>query len=281
MELSPIMEAFVLHWGEMGSRWGLNRTVAQIYALLYVAGKPLPADEIADTLKVARSNVSTSIRELQSWGLIGRTQAIGDRRDHFMAETDLWTAAGRVADGVFIRVGTSPANLEAAVAAVRAGAAEARRDPGEVALGVVFHTVLVEDAERALRIGRSMAAGYYEYSPTLFEAPGLRWDGPPVEELQQHVSPDFHHTPDLEGAGRLLEFLPPAAAEAFCLHGDADAVSQQLIEVLRALPVFEIVVLHPVPDPVHEAPGAPADYMGLVAREVLPRARAALGGPAG
>lgn len=98
MELSPVMEAFVLHWGEMGSRWGLNRTVAQIYALLYVAGKPLPADEIADTLKVARSNVSTSIRELQSWGLIGRTQAIGDRRDHFMAETDLWTAAGRVAD---------------------------------------------------------------------------------------------------------------------------------------------------------------------------------------
>ncbi|MYK59339.1 MAG: MarR family transcriptional regulator, partial [Rhodospirillaceae bacterium] len=74
MELSPVMEAFVLHWGEMGSRWGLNRTVAQIYALLYVAGKPLPADEIADTLKVARSNVSTSIRELQSWGLIGRTQ---------------------------------------------------------------------------------------------------------------------------------------------------------------------------------------------------------------
>ena len=190
-------------------------------------------------------------------------------------------AAGRVADGVFIRVGTSPANLEAAVEAVRAGAADAGREPDEVALGVVFHTVLVEDEERALRIGRSMAAGYYEYSPTLFEAPGLRWDGPPVEELQQQVSPDFHHTPDLEGAGRLLDFLPPAAAEAFCLHGDADAVSQQLIEVLRALPVFEIVVLHPVPDPVHEAPGAPPDYMGLVAREVLPPVRAALGGPAG
>ena len=98
MELSPVMESFILHWGEMGSRWGLNRTVAQIYALLYLAGKPLPADEIADTLKVARSNVSTSIRELQSWGLIDRTQAIGDRRDHFFAETDLWAAAGRVAD---------------------------------------------------------------------------------------------------------------------------------------------------------------------------------------
>ena len=98
MELSPVMESFILHWGEMGSRWGLNRTVAQIYALLYVAGRPLPAEEIADTLKVARSNVSTSIRELQTWGLIARTHAIGDRRDHFAAETDLWTAAARVAD---------------------------------------------------------------------------------------------------------------------------------------------------------------------------------------
>ena len=186
-------------------------------------------------------------------------------------------AAGRVADGVFIRVGTAPANLEPAIEAVRAGAAEAGREPDDVALGVVFHTVLVDDPERALRIGRSMAAGYYEYSPTLFDAPGLPWDGPPVEQLQQQVSPDFHHTPDLEGAGRLLEFLPPAAAEAFCLHGDAGAVSQQLTELLRALPVFEIVVLHPVPDPVHEAPGTPPDYMGLVAREVLPRVRAALG----
>ena len=190
-------------------------------------------------------------------------------------------AAGRVADGVFIRAGTAPANLEAAIEAVRAGATEAGRDPDGVSLGVVFHTVLVDDPERALRIGRSMAAGYYEYSPTLFEAPGLRWDGPPVEELQREVSPDFHHTPDLEGAGRLLDFLPPAAAEAFCLHGDAEAVAGQLIELLRVLPVFEIVVLHPVPDPVHEAPGAPPDYMGLVAREVLPRVRAALDGPRG
>ncbi len=98
MELSPVMESFVLHWGEMGSRWGLNRTVAQIYALLYIAGRPLPADEIADTLKVARSNVSTSIRELQAWELIERTHEIGDRRDHFVAETDLWTMAARIAE---------------------------------------------------------------------------------------------------------------------------------------------------------------------------------------
>ena len=103
----------------------------------------------------------------------------------------------------------------------------------------------------------------------------------PVGELQRSVSPDFHHTPDLEGAGRLLDFLPPAAAEASSLHGDAGAVATQLTELLRALPVFEIVVLHPVPDPAHQAPGAPPDYMGLVAREVLPRVRAAVGGPRG
>ena len=185
-------------------------------------------------------------------------------------------AAGRVADGVFIRVGTSGANLEAAIEAVRAGAAEAGRAPDAVRLGAVFHTVLVDDAERALRIGRSLAAGYYEYSPTLFDAPGLRWDGPPIEDLQRRVSPDFHHSPDLEGAGRLVDFLPRAAAEAFCLHGGPSEVAAQLVELLRALPALEIVVLHPVPDPVHEAPGAAPDYMGLVAREVLPRVRDAL-----
>ena len=97
MELSPVMEAYVLHWGEMGTRWGVNRTVAQIHALLYLAGRPLPADEIAETLKVARSNVSTSIRELQSWELISRTHVMGDRRDHFEAETDLWTMVSRIA----------------------------------------------------------------------------------------------------------------------------------------------------------------------------------------
>ena len=70
MKLTPMMERYVLHWGEMGTRWGVNRTVAQIHALLYLAPRPLPADEIAETLGVARSNVSTSLKELQSWGLV-------------------------------------------------------------------------------------------------------------------------------------------------------------------------------------------------------------------
>jgi DNA-binding transcriptional regulator GbsR (MarR family) len=90
MDLSETSRKFILHWGEMGARWGVNRTVAQIHALLYLTGKPLPADEIADTLGVARSNVSTSIRELQAWNLVKLVHVQGDRRDHFETSTDIW-----------------------------------------------------------------------------------------------------------------------------------------------------------------------------------------------
>ena len=90
MRLTPIMERYVLHWGEMGTRWGVNRSVAQIQALLYLAPNPLTAEEIADTLTLARSNVSTSLRELQGWGLVTLTHVLGDRRDHFEAKADLW-----------------------------------------------------------------------------------------------------------------------------------------------------------------------------------------------
>jgi DNA-binding transcriptional regulator GbsR (MarR family) len=90
MRLTPVMERYVLHWGEMGARWGVNRSVAQIHALLYLSPAPLTAEEIADTLALARSNVSTSLRELQSWGLVSLTHLMGDRRDHFEAKSDLW-----------------------------------------------------------------------------------------------------------------------------------------------------------------------------------------------
>jgi DNA-binding transcriptional regulator GbsR (MarR family) len=91
MRLTPIMERYVLHWGEMGTRWGVNRSVAQIHALLYLAPQPITAEEIADTLGLARSNVSTSLKELQSYGLVSLTHVLGDRRDHFEAQKDLWT----------------------------------------------------------------------------------------------------------------------------------------------------------------------------------------------
>jgi DNA-binding transcriptional regulator GbsR (MarR family) len=90
MILGPVTEKFILHWGEMGTRWGINRTVAQIHALLYISPVPLPADEIAETLSVARSNVSTSIRELQGWGIVKVIHILGDRRDHFESLVDVW-----------------------------------------------------------------------------------------------------------------------------------------------------------------------------------------------
>ncbi|HEY2124678.1 MAG TPA: MarR family transcriptional regulator [Chthoniobacterales bacterium] len=83
IKLSPIAQKFVLHWGEMGTRWGISRTVAQIHALLFLSKKPLPADEIAATLAIARSNASTSLRELQNWGIVRVVHVLGDRRDHF------------------------------------------------------------------------------------------------------------------------------------------------------------------------------------------------------
>ena len=90
MVLSPAVEKYVLHWGEMGTRWGTNRTVAQIHALLYLSPEPMRADQICELLSVARSNVSTSIRELQSYGLVKMTHLLGDRRDYFESITDVW-----------------------------------------------------------------------------------------------------------------------------------------------------------------------------------------------
>jgi DNA-binding transcriptional regulator GbsR (MarR family) len=87
--LSPVSQKFVLHWGEMGSRWGINRTVAQIHALLYISNRPLNADEICEALEVARSNVSTSLRELQNWGIVKVVHVKGDRRDHFESMRDV------------------------------------------------------------------------------------------------------------------------------------------------------------------------------------------------
>ena len=89
-ELPTVEQKFVLHWGEMGTRWGINRTVAQIHALLYIAPRPLHAEEIAETLGVARSNVSTSLKELQGWGIVKMVHVMGDKRDHFETLKDVW-----------------------------------------------------------------------------------------------------------------------------------------------------------------------------------------------
>src|ERR1051326_4114265 len=90
IELSDIQRRFILHWGEMGTKWGINRTVAQVHALLYLSTRPLDAEEITETLAVARSNVSGSLRELQSWGIVKMVHVMNDRRDHFESMKEPW-----------------------------------------------------------------------------------------------------------------------------------------------------------------------------------------------
>jgi DNA-binding transcriptional regulator GbsR (MarR family) len=89
-QLSAVQRKFILHWGEMGTRWGVNRTVAQVHALLYLSPQPLNADDIVEALTVARSNVSTSLKELQGWGIVKLVHVLGDKRDHFESLKDVW-----------------------------------------------------------------------------------------------------------------------------------------------------------------------------------------------
>jgi DNA-binding transcriptional regulator GbsR (MarR family) len=125
--LAPALERFVLHWGDMGGQWGVNRSVSQIHALLYLSERPLTAEAIAETLGLARSNVSNSIKELMSWNLVRRVPVRGDRRDHFEAEADVWEMFIRIASGRKER------EIDPAIAALRqclsAADADARIHP--------------------------------------------------------------------------------------------------------------------------------------------------------
>ncbi len=97
--LPVVVESFILHWGDLGNHWGVNRSIAQMHALLYLADRPMTAEAIAAELGIARSNVSNSLRELQVWKLVRRVPVRGDRRDHYEAETDPWEIARRIAEG--------------------------------------------------------------------------------------------------------------------------------------------------------------------------------------
>jgi DNA-binding transcriptional regulator GbsR (MarR family) len=122
-KLPPAVEQFVLRWGDMGGQWGVNRSVAQIQALLYLSDRPLTAEDIAETLGMARSNVSNSIRELLGWKLIRRVPVLGDRRDHYEAEADLWQIMTHIARGRKER------EIDPAVAALRHVLETADGDP--------------------------------------------------------------------------------------------------------------------------------------------------------
>jgi len=255
--------------------WGVGDTAVRLAGL-----KPAKVAELESSTRLMRALLD------------GREVEVGAARPARLPHhrpVPIWIAAGGprtlrmaggVADGVFIRVGTHPANIATAVEAIRAGAVAAGRDPAAVRLGAVFHTVLVDEPERALSMARSIAAGYYEYSPALFDPPGLAWSGPDPETLKhgRGVWPDFHHAVDLEASGRAVDFLPEKAADAFCLRGGPPEVARQLVEALRGSPAaFDHVVLHPIPDP--RWPDDPErGYTARVAREVLPVVRRALAG---
>ncbi len=116
------VERFVVHWGEMGTTWGVNRSVSQIHALLYLSERPLTADDIAERLSMARSNVSTSLKELIGWNLVRRVHVMGDRRDHFEAEADLYEMVRRIAEGRKAR------EIDPTLAALRICVSEADED---------------------------------------------------------------------------------------------------------------------------------------------------------
>ncbi|MCC6435827.1 MAG: LLM class flavin-dependent oxidoreductase [Acidimicrobiales bacterium] len=170
--------------------------------------------------------------------------------------------AGRVADGVFLRVGTHPTNLRTAIDQVHAGAAEAGRDPGEVGIGLIVHTVRSQAPAEVRAITRSMAAGFYEYSPALYTQAGLEWRGTPVEELKRRIWPDFHHADDLVAAGALVDFLDDEVAASFSFSGTTDDVAAQLRAALAAVPEASIVVPHPVPLPDPEELRAYTRWLG-------------------
>jgi len=133
--LPEAVQEFVLRWGDLGGQWGVNRSVAQIQALLYLSDRPLTAEDIAEMLGIARSNVSNSIRELITWKLVRRVPVLGDRRDHYEAEADLWQILTRIAQGRKER------EIDPAVAAIAKAVAAADGDP---AISKVAHARLHE-----------------------------------------------------------------------------------------------------------------------------------------
>lgn len=121
-KLPAAVQEFVLHWGNLGERWGVNRSVSQIHALLYASERPLTAEDIADALGMARSNVSNSLRELLGWDIVRTVPVLGDRRAFYEAETDLWAIVTRIAAGRKAR------ELDPAAAALRNCIARAQED---------------------------------------------------------------------------------------------------------------------------------------------------------
>jgi len=254
------------------------------------SGRTLLALGSGDTAVRLMGKHPAKVVELEEATLLARQLLAGDEVDTGTREparlrharpVPVWVAAGgprtlrmagRVADGVFIRVGRHEGNLRAAVDAVQAGAREVGRDASEVEIGVVLHTLLTEDHVYAADVGRSVAAGFYEYSPILFEGAGLEWGGPDIERLRKQVWPDFHHAADLAAAGRVVDFLGVDAADAFAVIGGVDDLVAQLRGVLDLGLPISTVVIHRLPAQAGSTTErGERGWKEIVARDVLER----------
>jgi 5,10-methylenetetrahydromethanopterin reductase len=235
-------------------------------AVRWLGRSPATVDELEAACRDARSYLAGDRLE------VGATEPA---RLRHARPVPVWLAAGgprtlrmagRVADGVFIRVGTHPANLTVAVDAVRAGAIDVGRDPDDVGLAVIVHTASTQEPDEIRALSRAMAAGFYEYSPALFSQAGFEWNGPDIELLKDQIWPDFHHAADLIGAGALVDFLPDEVAASFSFCGSSSDIADQLRSVIAAVPQASIVVPHPIPTPRF---GSTLDYVRWFAAGVL------------
>ncbi|HTU66272.1 MAG TPA: MarR family transcriptional regulator [Steroidobacteraceae bacterium] len=153
MQLTETMRRYIVHWGEMGSRWGMNRSVAQIHALLFLSEEPLNADEIGETLGIARSNISTGLKELLAWDLVRITHELGDRRDYFAAQQDTWEVIRAIIEGRKKR------ELDPTLAALRECAAQLQKDketPAAVRERIVSQLEFLETVTRWFDAIKSM-----------------------------------------------------------------------------------------------------------------------------
>lgn len=173
MKLTPVMQRFILHWGEMGWRWGINRSVAQVHALLMLSPKPLPADVISETLAMARSNVSTSIKELQGWSLVRVVHVFGDRREHFETLRDVWEMF------LVIMRERKKRELDPTLAALRDCAAEAKasKTDADYTLGrlnelIAFIELGGSWAERTQNLSPAAAKRLFELGDKVFRMVG-------------------------------------------------------------------------------------------------------------
>jgi 5,10-methylenetetrahydromethanopterin reductase len=241
-------------------------------------------------LKLAKVSELESAIKLIKGLLAGEEIEVGALRPAYLPfhhEVPVWVTAsgaralkmaGGVADGIFLRIGTSKTRIDATLETIREGATAAGRDPNTVRIGIMIEAVLWDDPDEALLMAKSVAAGFYEQSPELFNAVGLAWQGPGPEELKRehNIWPDFHHNKDLIASGKLVNFLPREAADLFVLWGPPSQIVEQLVSLVKSSPVpIDYVVLRPLPDP--KLPDrSDRSYAARMAKEVLPAVREAL-----